>query len=87
MGRVSDAILAEHIDNAQAWLDNCEECGPGTLDCWLCDQCRFWRRELALLQDLQQRRTQRCETCWFDDRCNIASLVEYCSNWTAKEIE
>ena len=63
MHKVSDRWLVYAIENAEAHLDNCEECGPGVLDCWLCSQCIFWKRELALLLELRHQRGQTCDMC------------------------
>ena len=56
--QISNRWLQYAIDNAEAWLDNCEECRPIFQESWLCDQCKFWKRELALLHELKERREQ-----------------------------
>ena len=62
MSEVNDGGLQYAIDNAQAWLDNCEDCrasvnrprdGDALDDATECSECRFWKRELALLRELQ----------------------------------
>lgn len=79
MDRVSDSVLVEHIENAEAWLDNCE-CHYEH-DYWAllndgekaeigaapeyCEQCVWWRQDLALKRELQRRRAQGCTTCAF----------------------
>ena len=90
---LTDEHLQHAIDNAEAWLDNCEECRFAQHDCWLCDDCKFWKREKALLLELQQRRAQRCETCasWEFNYCppgcvcykmgGLRSPESYCSEW------
>ena len=97
--RVSDVVLAEHIENAEAWLDTCEckwehdhwedldeeERAEATGPPVYCIDCLWWRQSLAILYEAKARRSQRCETCKYADDCDdmLPSHYLWCKAYEA----